>query len=134
MEQPVINYLAVAVSAVIFFGIGAAWYNIFGKIWSKAIGMTEEKSKAMNPAVTFGLTFLGYLIGVYVLAHFVFYTKSETFLLGAATGFWAWLGFVIPVLLSNKNFQGHPWSLFLIDAGYYLVAFPVCGGILAVWK
>jgi len=45
MYEPTINYLAVLVSAVIFFIIGGLWYSplMFANPWIKAMGFSDEK-------------------------------------------------------------------------------------------
>ena len=42
-----INWLALAVAALSTLVIGFIWYHpkVFGTIWMKEIGMTEEKAK-----------------------------------------------------------------------------------------
>jgi hypothetical protein len=37
------NHLAVIVAAIVFFAIGAAWYNIFSAPWLNGIGKTVEQ-------------------------------------------------------------------------------------------
>jgi len=53
-----LNYLAIAVAAIIPLFIGAIWYNpkVFGTAWMNASGMTEEKIKNANMGVIFSLT------------------------------------------------------------------------------
>ena len=55
-----INFLAVLVAALSSFVVGFVWYNpkVFGTIWMKEVGMTEEKAKQGNMAIIFGLTFV----------------------------------------------------------------------------
>ena len=45
-----INYLAVIVSAVVFFVIGAIWYNdaVFGKAWRASMGKTDAEFEKEN--------------------------------------------------------------------------------------
>lgn len=47
-----LNWLAVIVSAVVYFVIGAAWFTpaVFGKPWMAAIGFDESRPRPeMNP-------------------------------------------------------------------------------------
>lgn len=50
------------------------------------------------------------------------------------TGFWIWLGFVVPVMAGDTLFAKKPMGLLWIGAGYYLVQLLVMGAILAVWQ
>jgi hypothetical protein len=133
-----INYLAVLVSAVLYMIIGFSWYSksLFGALWMELIGLTEkdlEKAKEKGMAKKFLLAFAAALIMAYTLAHFVDYTQSKTFMDGALTGFWIWLGFVATVLLSSILWENKPVKLYLINASYYLVSLGLMGGILAIW-
>lgn len=48
------------VAALATLIVGFIWYNpkVFGTMWMKSIGKTEEDLKGANMALTFGLTFL----------------------------------------------------------------------------
>ncbi|MCH7613214.1 MAG: DUF1761 domain-containing protein [Candidatus Marinimicrobia bacterium] len=50
MYEPSISYIAVLVSAVIFFIIGGLWYSpvMFAKPWMNAIGFSDEQLKEMK--------------------------------------------------------------------------------------
>lgn len=53
------NFTAVLIATFIPLIIGFFWYSPkmgFGKAWMAASGMTEEKAKGANMALTFGLT------------------------------------------------------------------------------
>ena len=51
-----INFLALLVAALSTLVVGFIWYNpkVFGTIWMKESGMTEEKMKGANMAMIFG--------------------------------------------------------------------------------
>lgn len=55
-----INFLAVALAALIPLVVGFLWYNkkTFGNAWMKASGVTPETGKGMNMALVFGLTYV----------------------------------------------------------------------------
>ncbi|MFN0031286.1 MAG: DUF1761 domain-containing protein [Flavobacteriales bacterium] len=58
--MPPVNFLILALSALIPLVIGFIWYNpkVLGTAWMKASGMTEEKAKGANMPLVFGLTFI----------------------------------------------------------------------------
>lgn len=138
MEQPRVQYLAVLVAAVIQFVIGWLWYGmIFQQAWIEATGVTMEMAQNMTGgqmAMTSIGSFVAFFIVYYVMAHFVWYTKSTTAKQGAQTGFWSWLGFVATTLLVNQLYTLKPFTLWLIDSGYWLVSMVVGGILLAGWK
>lgn len=134
MPEVNINWVAVIVAAAINMAIGAAWYStgVFGKQWAKLLG---KKVGDMGDANTgYAVTAAGAIIQAFVLAHFVRYALADTFWEGLVTGFWLWLGFVAVVMASTLVFEGRPWKLWKINAGYLLVVLLINGGLLAVWR
>lgn len=136
MERPKLNFLAILVSAVIWWLIGALWYSpvLFGNAWMEITGITGEMAAGMSPLLIYAMPLIAYLIACYVLAHSVVYAKATNAGTGALVGFWNWLGFVGAIMFVNVGFQNKPITLWFIDAGYDLVGLLIAGIILAVWK
>ena len=132
-----INYLAVLVSAVAGFVIGALWYSVlFGKVWMRLSGMDKkkiEKERKKGMAKSYAAGFAVLVVMAFVLAHFVDMAEAATVLEGAQAGFWAWLGFVATIMLNKVLWEGKPFKLYLLDAAHYLVVLLAMGSILAVW-
>lgn len=53
-----INWLVTALAALIPLIIGSIWYNpkVFGGVWMKTTGLTEEELRKANMAKIFGMT------------------------------------------------------------------------------
>ena len=142
MEIP-INYLAVLLCGVASMILGFLWYGpLFGKAWMKEVGMTmpsKEEMKAMQNKMTksYVLMFIGALVMAYVLAHSIFfanaYLGAGAVASGLQSGFWNWLGFVVPATMALVLWEKRTWKWFGIAAGYYLVLMLVMGLILASW-
>ena len=142
MDIPV-NYLAVLVAAVANMGIGFLWYGpLFGKMWTELMGwgaMTPERiadrQKKARPA--YAISFVSALVMAYVLLHVIFFANAYApsgLQSGLSGGFWMWLGFVAPVTVGSVLWDGKPWKLWVINAGYYLVALLIMGTILGYWQ
>lgn len=140
-----INYIAVIVSAVVFFALGALWYNdiLFGKSWRDSMGKTDkefEKEQAdSNMVVSFGLMFLGSLLMAFVTAHLVdlmavVYPNANDIMIGLQTGFWVWFGYIAAYVLTAISFENRPWKYYFINTGYWLVGALIMGVILNLWK
>lgn len=136
-----INYLAIIICGVAAMVIGFMWYGpLFGKEWMKLVGMTQKKMADAKDemGMTYGLSFVSALIMAYALAHFIWFTApgAVTPLIGIKTAIWAWVGFVATYGLTRHLYSvdKKPWTLYLIDTGYYLATLLVMGIILAVWK
>ncbi|MEX1139378.1 MAG: DUF1761 domain-containing protein [Bacteroidota bacterium] len=137
MEQPKINFPAVLVAALIQFVLGWGWYMAFISIWMEGTGITMESMQGMSggeSAMAYGGSFVAYALLYYVMAHFVGYTKSTSAKQGALTGLWCWVGFVGTTLFVTYSYSMKPFSLWLVDAGYWLVSMLIGGVLLAVWR
>lgn len=135
-----INLLSVLVAAIASTVVGFVYYSpaVLGKPWMKLMGMTEksmkEAQKKMGPM--YGLSFVATLVAAYVLAHFVFladyFYSIDPMTTGLTTAFFAWLGFVMPVQLTDFIFGGKKLNLFLINTGYQLVSFLAMGAVIGL--
>lgn len=129
-----LNYLAVIVAAVSTFLIGGLWYSpaVFGKAWMKENGFKEEDMKNSNMVKIFGLAFLLAFISAINLAMFL--GPESDPVMGAVWGFAAGFGWVATFVGTHYLFERKSFRLFLINAGYSVVALTVMGVILAAWK
>ncbi|OGY85124.1 MAG: hypothetical protein A3F54_04325 [Candidatus Kerfeldbacteria bacterium RIFCSPHIGHO2_12_FULL_48_17] len=133
-----INYIAVLVTAIISMVLGGIWYSpmLFGKMWAKEMGWNgEEMKKRQKEGAMKGyiVMFIGALVMQYILAHFVQYTDADTFMLGATTGFWLWLGFIVTIMVPNIFWEGKSMRAVSINVLYQLINLLIAGGILAIW-
>ncbi len=128
------NHWAVLLSAVILWVLGAIWYSplLFSKPWMALVGRDRGDPKAAVAGMI--VSFIGNLILALVLAHTVLWSGADSFGFGAFIGFISWLGFIAGPLAAQALFESRPFKLFAINAGYWLVGLPICGGILAVWR
>ena len=134
MNDVHINYLAVIASAASAFVIGGAWYSpvLFGKVWLKETGLTDEMLRKRNMAVTFGLSFVLSLIIAINLAAFL--SGPPNLAWGCTAGALAGIGWVAMAYGVTYLFEARSFKLFLVNAGYHAVTFVLMGGILRVWK
>jgi hypothetical protein len=132
-----INILAVIVSAIVTFGIGALWYSplLFGKQWVEFNAVSPDKVEAMrkNAPRLYGLSFVCYLVMAAMFAVLLRMTHIEHILGGAKLGFLLWLGFVATVGLTASLYAGRSMKAYALDAGYQLVFLVVMGLILLIW-
>lgn len=139
MEVPV-NWPAVIVAAIANMVIGFAWYSdsLFGKKWRKLSGVSDGKPAQGQMMKMVGLGLLSALFMAFVLSHAEVFAGSflgtSGLTVGLMTGFWNWLGFMVPLLLSTYLYEKKPLSLVFINAGYWLVSILVMGVIIGLWK
>lgn len=135
MPEVDVNFWAVLLAAVANMLIGSIWYSkaMFANKWMALMGKTEEEIRASGLNLAYIGMMVGALVMAYVMAHSVNYAQADTVTEGVVTGFWLWLGFIVTTKVSDVLFEGQPKGLFAINAGYFLVALPVMGAILAAW-
>ena len=132
--MPALNYWAILVAALSTFLIGGLWYSpaVFGKAWMHENGFTEEGMKNASMSKIFGLAFVLGLIAAVNLAMFMGEENRPS--MGALWGFLAGFGWVATFVGTHYLFERRSFKLFLINAGYSVVALTVMGVIIAWWK
>jgi len=134
-----IKYPAVLVATLVHFILGGLWYSplLFANKFMQLINWTpeqlrqlESESHAKELVIAFVMSFLL----VYILAHFVQYTKATNAIGGIQTAFWLWLGFIVTTQLPLTLFERRSFGLFLINVAYQFVGCALAGAILGVWR
>ncbi len=131
--MPQVNFLAIVVAAVVAFILGGLWYSpvLFGKVWQREVGLSDEQLRRGNMASIFGLSLLLSLIAAFVFAMFL--GPRPPVQLGLGAGFAAGLCWVASSFGINYLFARRSLRLFLIDGGYHTLQFTAIGLILALW-
>ena len=154
-----INFIALLLAAMSTLVVGFIWYhpNVFGTIWMKELGMTEDKMKGSNMILIFGMSiFYAFLIS-FVLQMLVIHqfgamgmiggdptkalpsyrafmsdygTAFRTFKHGALHGFMTGLFFALPVIGVGALYERRSWKYVLIAGGYWVITFMIMGGII----
>lgn len=130
--MPEVNYLAVALAAFVCFMLGGLWYSpmLFGKVWQREAGISDERLKNGNMGLIFGLSFLLCLLASWMFAVFLGPRPPMAFGLGA--GFAAGMFWVASSFGVNYLFERRSFKLFLINGGYHTLQFTLIGLILAL--
>lgn len=129
------NHLAIIVSALILWFLGAAWYSppLFAKPWMAMLGIKKGDSNKNSLLAGMISSLIGDLILSFVLAHFVIWSGATTFAWGAFIGFICWLGFFVAPNFPQGLYENRPFKLFAINNGYWFMGLLIVGGLLAVW-
>lgn len=129
-----INYLAIIVAALSSFMVGWIWYGpLFGKIWMKLHGFSEEelKESSMSMPVIMVVNYIATAMAAMAIAMFI---GPE-----ATAGFGIFAGLMIAIFwigtsrLNDVLYEKKPWRLFFINVGYNTVIYVIMGAILGAW-
>ncbi len=129
-----VNPLLLLAAGVANIVLGMIWYNprVFGTAWMRMSNITPEQAERgkkrmwLSSIVAFlAAMWLAWVMS-FVFAAFGVYEAS-----GALdVSFWLWAGIAAPLMLGSVLWEAKPFRLFLINAGYWLVAFVVIGLVL----
>ena len=138
MEISDINWLAVFVAAMAFFGLGMLWYGpLFGKPWQKAIA---DGSLTLKYSGTMGLFIAAFIMSIIVSVGMAFFLQGPqshdeiNAAYGALIGLMVGVLFILPTTVINYIFARRPLSLVLIDGFYHIIAITLVGAILGFWR
>lgn len=128
-----LNYLAILVSAVAYWIIGALWYSplLFGKVWGNIVQPSEEAKKKMGQSMI--LSFVGFFLICWIMALFVTHLVPADMVRGIKIAAAAAVGFMFLPKLVNKLYANTSMTVLLVDAGYHLVGFVVAAILLTSW-
>ena len=157
------NFLAILVAALSTMAVGFIWYNpkVFGTIWMRETGMTEEKAKGANMVKIFTMAIIFSFMIAFALQQLVIHQVGalqlaggdpakalpsyhafikdyadahRSFGHGVLHGIMAGLFLALPIIGINSLFERRSWKYILINAGYFIVSFAIMGGIICAWK
>jgi len=134
MDLSTLNFYAIFVAALSTFLIGGLWYSpmLFSKSWMEENGFSEEDLKGANMPKIFGTSFVLALVMAFNLAAFLGETSDLAW--GITAGALAGIGWVAASIGVTYLFERKSMKLFLINAGYHVIAFIIMGAIIGVWK
>lgn len=127
-QEFTISPIGALLAALSSFIIGGLWYSplLFGKKWMSLNGLVEEELKKGTSRV-FLTSFALQVLAAFVMAAFL--GKSGlVFSMGA--GFMIGLGWVGAAMGTTYLFERKSFQLYLINAGYHIIAFTVMGAII----
>lgn len=132
-----INWLAVIISGVAYFALGALWYSpvVLGNQWMATMGIdAEDGPPEMSPATYLG-PLLAYIVAAIAIAMVAEASSTDTFGEAVVLGLVLGIGlaevlfFVTALFDPQKN---DPMRWFAITAGYHVLGILITSVIVAI--
>jgi Protein of unknown function (DUF1761) len=131
-----INFVAVAIAAVVAWLASAGWYMSLGRIYQAALGKTAEECKAEmkkpGSLLPFLYAFIGNIVMAWMLAGVLGHLGPGEVTLknGVISAAFLWFGFILTTMVVNFNFSGRDKRVLLIDVGNWLIVLVVMGAVI----
>lgn len=131
-----INYLAVLVSALVYFAMQAVWFTVFMKEWLAGIGKTADElhQEGASVVMAYVIGFVGALVMAAAISWFTQMTGKQTVIRGVLVGIVAWIGFVLTTWSAEYAFEEKGLRVLAINTGISLIGMVVMGAIQGAWK
>jgi len=126
------HILGIVLAAVAGFILGGAWYSppLFGHVWARESGTPETHNPDPKAQIRFFVILLVLLaLAALVLSQALRWHGEAGALSGLGTGAVGSL-LAVAVVGMDTLFERKRLTLFLINAGYYVVSFCVMGAIV----
>ncbi|HMC02165.1 MAG TPA: DUF1761 domain-containing protein [Flavobacteriaceae bacterium] len=136
MEQ--INWLSLIIAALTPAIVGMIYYHpkLFGNVWMKSIGLSEEDCKKQNKAVMFTVSLIMSFILSFALLNFNNSLGQEgefdTFGHGAFHGLVVSIFIIMPVLVTSSMYELKNFKNIAINLVYWIITLALMGGIVDV--
>lgn len=130
------NYLAIGAAAIACFLFEALWYTVFLNTWISGIGRTMQwlTSSGVNPAIQYATAVIMAAVMATAISCVTQLTGKQTALRGIKVAALLWVGFELTTWSTEYIFEVRPISLFLVNAGYWLLGMMLMGAIVGAWK
>ena len=126
------EWLPSLLAAVSAFVLGGLWYSprVFGKVWQREAGLSDEQLRGANRARIYVVAFVLCLVAA--IAFSMVITPEASFFMAFHSGigvgvFWVATSFGVNYLFELKSFK-----LWLVNAGYHTLQFTLYGLIFGL--
>ena len=129
-----LNWLAIIVAAIAFFGLAAIWYQpkVMGTKWMEGAGIDPSSSDGPKP-IFFVATFVAYLVMATVLAMIARAAGAATFGEGLVLGLLTGFAFVALQAMVNAIYEGRGRWIVRANGGIGIIGHTVMAVIVTTW-
>ena len=137
MQSVEFNWLAVVAAGIAAFVLGGVWYSPIGFVrpWQRLIGKTDEQLReGMSSMMAMGSQAVQQVVTTFAVATIVSWSGAGNVVEGLWVGVIVGVGVLAADGLKLVFFEGRPFQLYLINAGYSALAVVIMGAILGGWQ
>jgi len=133
-----LNWLAIVVGALVYFGLGALWYSpmVFGRAWQRSIGWDESRTPPQQSAMTYVVPVVAYLVMAIAVGLLAAATGTDEFVEGIVLGLVLGIGLSLAHTFVDASFDPNkpePWTWFAINGTYHALGLVIVAVIIAIW-
>ncbi len=134
-----LNWLAIIVGALVYFGLGAVWYSrpVFAGPWMRSIGWDASRQQPQANPMTYVIPALFYLVAAIATGILAAATGSDTIGEGIVLGLVVGIGYALVINAVDASFDPNkpqPWLWFAITGSYHLVGLIIVAVIVSIWR
>ena len=132
-----LNWLAVVVATIAYFGLGTVWYAdfAFGRAWQRASG-SDLSPPEITSAIVFAIPVLTCFVITLATAVVGRASNTDTIMEGLLLGLVVGVGIALPIRMVTGAYdmtKPAPITFAAIGAGYHIVGLTLAGAILGQW-
>ena len=135
-----INWLAVIVATVVYFGLGAVWFAPqlpTGRAWMSASGYQSQASGGPSSSLLYLVPAATTFVAVVATAIVARATGTDTVGEGVLLGLVLAIGYAVTIMITTAAFEfrkPRQWTWGVINAGYHGVGLLVSAIILSLLR
>lgn len=119
-------FFPILIAGIVSMLIAFAWYHprVFGSAWARMTNLSPEMVEAGKRRMPFTapIGLLASMLVAYVMNYFGIAWGVFDVIGAIELAFWCWVGFMAPTMLGVVLWEQKSFKLYLINAGYWLVA------------
>jgi hypothetical protein len=122
-----VEWLPSLIATLAAFGLGGLWYSpfLFGKVWQREAGLSDEQLARANRARIFGVSFV--LCFIAAVAFSMVIGPDASFFMSFHSGLGIGLAWVATSFGVNYLFELKSLKLWLVNSGYHVMQFTLYG-------
>jgi hypothetical protein len=134
MKKLTVNFVAVAVLAVVHQITNFGWYTLAGQDWMTLSNLTMQQIEANQSPIGYLFSLVAAGLACYMMAWLFVQLKVESPLQGILLAVSFYGCFLFFQVMTKDMFQLHPFRLTLINEGINFVNFALTGAVLGAWR